>query len=138
MNEVIYGPLIWLIKLSLFLLYLEVFARLRWLKYLVYFGIIFTGLFYFSSMAALLGLCAPPYDATQLEYLSTITSPQCDGRSKAVNVVLGIVNIVSDFYILVLPLPAVWSLQLPTAKKVGVSAIFLTGIGYVHNIGRRT
>lgn len=40
---------------------------------------------------------------------------------------LGIVNILFDWYVLILPIPAVLALQLSTAKKVGVLMIFLTG-----------
>ena len=89
MNEVIYGSLIWLIKLSLFLLYLRIFGRLRWSKSLVILGIVFTGLLYLSSTIALLALCAPKLNATQLELLSAISAPRCLGRSKAIYVVLG-------------------------------------------------
>ncbi|MCJ1346583.1 hypothetical protein MMC31_004801, partial [Peltigera leucophlebia] len=42
--------------------------------------------------------------------------------------VQGIFNIVSDFYVLVLPLPVVWKLQLPLRKKIAVSAVFMTGL----------
>lgn len=85
-------------------------------------------------MIAQLVACAPRNDATQLEYLFAISSATCAGRNKVVNVMLGTVNIVSDLYILLLPLPAIWSLQLPTKKKLGVSAIFTTGIGYVSSM----
>ena len=50
--------------------------------------------------------------------------------NKPLNIALGVVNIISDFFILIVPLPAVWSLQLPIKKKVGISAIILTGLAY--------
>ena len=59
-------------------------------------------------MIALLALCAPSLNATQLEYLTKASAPRCVKHSKAVNAVLGSFNIASDVYILVLPLPAVW------------------------------
>lgn len=124
---VIYSPVVWLVKLSLFLLFLEIFRRLRWMRYCVYFGITLTGLFYLSVMTALAVLCGPREGQSQASYLSAMASPRC-AHSKAVNLVGGIFNVVTDFYILILPLPAVWSLQLPTRKKIGVSAIFLTGL----------
>ncbi len=43
-------------------------------------------------------------------------------------VVQGAVNVWSDLYILRLPIPGVWQLQLPLGKKIGVSAMFLTGL----------
>lgn len=42
--------------------------------------------------------------------------------------VQGIFNIDSELYVLVLPLPVLWKLQLPLRKKVGVSAVFMTGL----------
>ena len=43
-------------------------------------------------------------------------------------ITLSAINIVTDFYILFLPIPAVWRLQAPLGKKIGISAVFLTGI----------
>jgi hypothetical protein len=39
-----------------------------------------------------------------------------------------VVNIVSDFSILILPIYSVWQLQLNTARKIGVSSVFATGL----------
>ena len=97
----------------------------------MFFGITFTVLFYFSAMISELAMCTPPKDATQLEYLAAISSERCTSHNKMFNVPLGTVNVVSDLYILLLPLQAVWSLQLPTKKKFGVSAVLMTGVGYV-------
>ncbi|KAJ4315065.1 hypothetical protein N0V84_008578 [Fusarium piperis] len=41
----------------------------------------------------------------------------------------GIVNIVSDFAILILPLPVIWNLQLPLSQKILLSGIF--GLGFL-------
>ena len=97
----------------------------------MFFGITFTVLFYFSAMISEIAMCAPPNDATQLEYLAAISSERCMSRDNIFNVPLGTVNVISDLYILVLPLQAVWSLQLPTKKKFGVSAVLMTGVGDV-------
>lgn len=40
-------------------------------------------------------------------------------------------NVALDFWILVLPLPVVWSLQLSGRRKVGLNVIFLIGGLYV-------
>ena len=42
--------------------------------------------------------------------------------------VQGAFNLVSDFYVLVTPIPAVWALQMPMKKKIGIIAIFMTGL----------
>ena len=41
---------------------------------------------------------------------------------------LGIINIVSDAYLVCLPILAVNRLQLPLRKKIGVMLIFLSGV----------
>ena len=90
-----------------------------------YAGIIITGLFYFASMFAFLILCSPRNGHSQINYLTALASPQCS--SQTLSVTVGAVNVISDLYLVILPLPAVWSLQLPLRRKLGVSAMFLTG-----------
>ncbi|MCJ1466364.1 hypothetical protein MMC07_004983 [Pseudocyphellaria aurata] len=123
----IYLPLVWLVKLSLFLLLLQIFNGLRWMRYFVYFGVTLTGLFYLSVSIVLIVLCAPRDGQSQTSYPLALASRRCE-PSKAISYSVGIFNVVTDFYLLILPLPAVWSLQLPIRKKIGVSAIFLTGL----------
>lgn len=40
------------------------------------------------------------------------------------------VGCVFDVYLLVLPLGAVWKLQLPGRRKIGITLIFMTGLLY--------
>lgn len=43
----------------------------------------------------------------------------------------GVINVVSDFGILLTPLVLISRLQMPRAKKIGVSAVFTTGFLHV-------
>lgn len=52
---------------------------------------------------------------------------KCRNGLQDYGVVQGIFGLVTDFYLLFIPVPAVLSLQLPTRKKIGVIAIFMTG-----------
>ena len=126
-NEAIYGPLIWLVKLSLFLMLLELFGLLTWLRVSVWIGIVITGLFYFSHFVATLALCAPRGDQSQLSWLKVLSSSTCQANG-ALFLPVGIANLVSDIYLILIPLPVIWRLQLPLSKKIGISAIFLTGL----------
>jgi large subunit ribosomal protein L36e len=129
MVQVFYGPVLFVIKLSLFLLYLRVFAPARWLRYLVYFGIIFNFLFY-ASNATIQSIYCTPYPGStwnafilsQLEHTN-----RCD-QIITLSLVQSSVNIVSDVYMLILPIPAVWQLRLQTRQKMGVLSIFATGL----------
>jgi len=42
--------------------------------------------------------------------------------------VQGGINIAADLTIFILPLPIILKLQIPTSKKIGLSAIFATGL----------
>jgi hypothetical protein len=42
----------------------------------------------------------------------------------------GIINVVSDIYVLVLPIPCIWGLNLSTSRKLRTIAIFSLGILY--------
>ncbi|MCJ1254964.1 hypothetical protein MMC24_002780 [Lignoscripta atroalba] len=120
----IYGPVIFLVKLAIFLLLLHLFSRLRWLRYLVYTGIAITGLFYFSGVIVAFVLCGP---SPGQDYLAASMTPRCMKLARY-GVAQGVANVLSDFYLLFIPIPAIWSLQLPTRKKIGVSSIFMTGL----------
>ncbi|MCJ1466366.1 hypothetical protein MMC07_004985 [Pseudocyphellaria aurata] len=125
--EIIYGPCIWLIKLALFVLYLEIFGLLLWLRYLVLTGAFVSGAFYIASMIGFIVMCGPKDGQSQLSYLKALAGPECTRATQLGNAV-GVFNVVSDIYLILIPLPAVWSLQMPLRKKVGASAIFLTGL----------
>ena len=124
-KEAIYGPLIWIVKVSLFLLILEIFGPLKWLRIAVWLGLVTTGLFYYSYMIILLVVCAPK-EMTQLAYLEILGTPQCLNNPRFI-LPVGIMNVFSDVYLMLIPLPAIWGLQIPLMKKIGISTIFLTG-----------
>lgn len=52
---------------------------------------------------------------------------KCRNGLQDYGVAQGTINLLSDFYLLVVPIPAVLALQLPKKKKIGVIAIFMTG-----------
>lgn len=62
-----------------------------------------------------------------------IYNPSLDGRCIDIHaslVVTSVINFVSDFTILIIPLVAVWQLQLRPRAKFGVSIVFAVGILY--------
>lgn len=122
--EVMWGPFVWLIKLSLFLMYLRLFEVLKWFKRLVWAGILCTGLFYISTSVAKIVLCAPRGGET---YVIAFSKAQC-GSTKQIGVVAGVFNIISDLYLLLIPMPAVWNLNTSKRNRLGILACFLTGI----------
>ncbi|KAL8722482.1 MAG: hypothetical protein Q9225_001046 [Loekoesia sp. 1 TL-2023] len=122
--ESLWGPFVWFIKLSLLQLYLYLFGRLQWMKRLAWIAILVTGLFYFSITIAKIALCAPRESET---YIMAFSTRRCN-NTRVLGVVTGVFNIVSDLYLLVLPVPAVWKLQVSGRDKFRSLAAFMTGI----------
>lgn len=110
-------------KLSLLFLYLKIFRPNARLRYFIYFGIAFNILFYTSVMVAFLIIYMP----RKGESLLTLLYKPRIRTGVTVAIVQGAVNVGSDLYILCLPILGVWQLQAPLSKKIGISAIFMTG-----------
>ena len=53
------------------------------------------------------------------------------GTQKSLDLFIGIVNLVLDFTTVILPMPGVWRLQMPTNRKVVLSSVFALGVGYL-------
>ena len=111
-------------KLALFLLYYRLFASGYWTKIAIYLGIIAVCLFYIACSIAFLILCLPRPGESWI-------SPRFGARTALiikVSFAQGWFNLLSDLYILLLPLPVLWKLHMPLRKKLGVAAVFLTGL----------
>lgn len=111
-------------KLALFLFYYRVFSIDRGTRIATHLGIIITGLFYFSCIVALFVLCIPkPSESwTSLTY-----GTRCK-RAVAMGNRQSIFGLISDVYIFILPLPVVLGLQMSLKKKLGIAAVFCTGL----------
>ncbi|CAL8583259.1 hypothetical protein XPA_008888 [Xanthoria parietina] len=122
--EAIYGPFVWVIKVSLFFLYRQIFTPKPYLQHLALAGIIVTGLFYWSSLVAAVVLCSPRRNET---YIMAFATARC-GETKGLGVIIGVFNVLSDLYLLVIPIPATLALHLPRRKKIALLFLFATGI----------
>ena len=87
------------------------------MRYLIYFGIGANFVFYTIYLFVYSFYC--PNTSKK-----AIT---CAHEVKVISVVTSAINVVSDFYILLIPLAAISSLQLPKKRKLGLFAIFFTG-----------
>lgn len=120
---VLIGPSMFFAKMAVLLLYLKLFALKMTIRYLIYFGMAFIFCTYWINISLQSLYCAPrdgqAWDASIL--------PNC--RKLAIlGVAQGACGIVSDLYILFLPIPVVLSLNLPLKRRLGVLAIFMVGI----------
>lgn len=110
-------------KLTLFLLYLRLFSVDRTTKYLVYFGMATVISFYLACMLVSIIACSPWTGETRFQGLD---SSRCDGV-KILAYVMTVFNLISDFYLLIIPLNVVRKLQMPTRKRIEVLSLFMFG-----------
>lgn len=97
-------------------------------RWLIYMGIFVCGIFYSASIIANCALCMPnPREGNEtLEW--SMRAQKCSGPSQHLAVVQAVFGTLSDVYLIIIPIRSVFQLQLPTQKKLGVSAIFMVGI----------
>ena len=128
MAGAVYIPVIFLIKLSILLQFLRIFAPTRKGNMFIFVGahlcilvnLIVYSVLEFSAIFA----CNPRKKGWM---------PWLDGRCLDVNAIwkaTGLFNCLSDFAVLALPLPSVWKLQIAPRKKIMVLGIFATGLWY--------
>jgi len=105
-------------------MYLRLFSPSRRTRYLIYFGMVFVVFLYTACLLAEAISCTPRQGQTWIE---ASLSKGCGG-DLILGYVMGAFNVVSDFYLLAIPIPVVWKLQMPLRRKVGACAIFMTGL----------
>ncbi|SLM40448.1 hypothetical protein LPUS_11260 [Lasallia pustulata] len=123
--SIVYGPTLFFVKLSILLQYLRVFVPTRRgdmaMFVEVHVCIWSCFFFYLVTTFLLIFLCKPR---------EKLWNPMLPGHCinlDAIYQITGIFNVVSDFTIMLLPVPPLWKLQLPLKRKCGVVAIFATG-----------
>ena len=122
--DVLAGPSYLFAKASLFLLYYRIFALKKLMRKMIICGIAFGFVVYVVVNLPLVStLCAPPAGG-KWSFSVLITCR----RALAFGVVQAVSNVALDLFILILPIPAIVQLQLPMNQKIGVFAIFLTGL----------
>lgn len=115
-----------LVKLTFFLLYLQIFQPLRWLRVSTYIGASALCAFYGACTIVQFVFATPRPDET---WESHLLSPD-ELKSSILSVPLSAVGLVFDIVILALPIAVVMRLQLPTRRKLGIALIFATGLLY--------
>ncbi|KAL4985353.1 ribosomal protein L36e-domain-containing protein [Aspergillus falconensis] len=123
-SQILYAPLIFVTKLSIFLLYLRVFASARrGMTHLsIHLLIWFNLAFYLANFFLKIFQCVPR---------AKIWNSNTPGHCININIpilVTAAINVVSDLLMLCLPIICVWRLQMSIRRKLGISAIFAAGI----------
>lgn len=120
--EALYGITLMLIKFSMLRFYARIFAKNQAFYWSVRAAALIIFLWMVSVVLETFLLCRP------LAYNWDTTIDGVCGNRQAVYVGAGVSNMITDFIVLLLPVPFVWKLQMRTASKVGLLAIFGLGI----------
>ncbi|KAF1845154.1 uncharacterized protein K460DRAFT_405425 [Cucurbitaria berberidis CBS 394.84] len=121
---------VWLVKATLMFFILSAFKPIKWLRSLCWVGIITTFTFYATNFVIQVVSCRPRGGTDRVSFLAGMASRQCAGSDAAIqkmSIATGIFGVISDFYILIIPLPAVAKLQIRKKRKLGVYLIFSSG-----------
>lgn len=123
MQTVFLGPSIFFSKLSILLLYFEVFQVKKVTRWLTFGGIFLDTITYWPELPLVSYFCAPhvgqPWDIKVIANCA---------RTDPWGVVLGTLATLLDLYIFAIPVPIIWKLQMGTRQKVAVSMIFGTAV----------
>ncbi|KAJ8127121.1 hypothetical protein O1611_g6515 [Lasiodiplodia mahajangana] len=115
-----------LTKISLCTLYLRLFKPSKAAKWLIWLGQALIGIFYTITFLTTLIYCVPR--TGDGGWGSRKSLDRCARPQVQIAAAAGVVGTILDFYILTIPLGIVFSLKLHLTKKVGIAAIFLTGL----------
>lgn len=112
------------VKLTFFILYWNIFKPFQWLKIgIIGGGIVVIGVYAGCTLAILIQITPRPGQSWLEPSLIS------NDTKMPLSVPLAAWALVSDVYILVLPISGVLRLQLSPKKKLALSAVFMAGFG---------
>lgn len=124
----LYSAAAFLVKLSLFLLYLRLFKPDKVTRWLIYGGILVSGLFYSATIVIFTAAVSPSPGQPDTDTTWLLQASKHVTVLNTLSIVQGVFGTLSDIYLLVIPIRSIFRLHLPIQRKFGVSSIFLIGI----------
>ncbi|KAI1113916.1 hypothetical protein F5Y14DRAFT_462048 [Nemania sp. NC0429] len=119
----IYGPALWFAKTAILTLYLRLFSIVNWLRWCCYIGIVFLFATYWSLVPVSIVYNFPHGDEKW-----DVTTTAKSVHSQVAYLVAGAISVISDIYILILPFPILFKLQMSLRRKIGLGMVFSTAI----------
>ena len=111
-------------KISLLLLYYHIFRSNDKLRYCIYLSMGFLSLFYCGLFTAFAVLVIPRPGQSLLAAFHSLDT----AKGFSLSVAQSVAGVAIDFFIFCLPIPVVWKLQLTLRKKIGILAVFMSGL----------
>lgn len=125
-QNLVVGPALWSSKAAILSLYIRLFAPKKWLRVVSYFALVVMFILYWVTIPLAAIFCTPhdggPWDRVVIYRCRTVAN---------MSPIQGAVCVAADFFILILPLPIVFRLNLNPKKKIGLAIVFLVGVLYV-------
>lgn len=109
-----------LVKISVLLFYYRIFPQKRF-RYALYGMGTFLVLFFLSSVLAVVLQCLPIHAFWEPDF-----THHCFDQV-TFYIAQGSLNFVSDVFVVLMPIPLLWKLRLPLARRVGLVIVFLLG-----------
>ena len=127
-QAVLVGILLWitgvtLIRASVIFLYIHIFCTKPFR--IACYGILTVNLVYFTATTLACFLICQPFAFNWNHSLHG----SC-GNQKSFDLLIGVFNLLLDVTTVMLPMPVLWGLQMPTKRKVALSGLFSMGTAY--------
>ena len=124
------GQILWIssntcVRISIIFLYITIF-RVRSFRIAAYTVLGLNLAYFLAVILQTLLICQP----VAFNWDQTIAG-SC-GDQKTSDEVIGVLNILYDVILIILPMPMLWRLQMATSRKLALSAIFGMGIMYAN------
>ncbi|PSN69522.1 hypothetical protein BS50DRAFT_522144 [Corynespora cassiicola Philippines] len=127
-DEALYGVIVFLIKFTILHQYLRIFAPVRQINPVMFFGasslILLNGIFYTIATFLTIFACSP----REKIWDPFIVGGHCMDYNALITTAAAF-NIWSDTMILILPIRSIWKLRIPIRKKICI--VLLLGLGLV-------
>lgn len=115
------------VKVSVLILYWQVFYVLKWMRITCITGITGITAFQVSLSIAFSVMCAPSTGSSRIDFFNGLLSDTCV-RTRVLVVIQGVGSVLIDVFLVILPLPAVLGLQMPLERKIAVTSMFMVGL----------
>lgn len=109
-------------RLAILSLYIEIFRKRRFYIVAISTAVIVIA-YYVACLLTIFLLCRP----LNFNWDKTLEGGKC-GNGIAVEIFSAAYNMFVDVWVVCLPLPVVWTLQIPFQKKIALSTIFALGL----------
>ncbi|KAK4194297.1 hypothetical protein QBC40DRAFT_320773, partial [Triangularia verruculosa] len=121
----VYITLLWVLKLAWLFFFKRLGDGVGNMSLKINIGFVFVGLTFFATFFGILFVCWPVHQHWQIYPNPGNVCQTAVSRTKALIVIT--TNLATDFYIITIPMPMIWSARIAMSKKVGLCVMFCGG-----------